>query len=66
MTEKPAKPTNKPTSSPRPKTPRREPSHGEISEHAYFIHLDEGDRDELGNWLRAERELTTPASRSRQ
>ena len=59
MTEKPAKPTNKPTSSRKPKPRRRKPSHGEISKYAYFIHLEEGQCDELGNWLRAERELTT-------
>jgi len=40
------------------RTKRRKPSHGEIAERAYYIHLDEGERDELGNWLRAERELT--------
>ena len=60
MTEKPAKPTkraNKPTGSRKPTTRRREPSHDEISERAYFIHLEEGERDQLGNWLRAEREL---------
>ncbi len=34
------------------------PSHAEISERAYFIHLEEGGRDELSNWLRAETELT--------
>jgi hypothetical protein len=59
MTEKRAKPTHKPTRSPKPRTRRREPSHGEISERAYFIHLEDGDCDELGNWLRAEDELTT-------
>jgi hypothetical protein len=53
MTEKPAKPAaaSKPTSS-------RKPDQGEISKHAHFIHLEEGGCDELGNWLRAERELT--------
>ena len=60
MTEKPAKPaTKKPTSSRKPKTRPRKPNQGEISERAYFIHLEEGESDELGNWLRAERELTT-------
>lgn len=34
------------------------PTHAEISERAYFIHLDEGVSDPMGNWLRAERELT--------
>ena len=60
MTEKSAKPaTNKPTSSRKPKTRPRKPNQGEISKRAYFIHLEEGESDELGNWLRAERELTT-------
>lgn len=36
---------------------RRKPSHEEISERAYFIHIEEGACDDLGNWLRAEREL---------
>ena len=36
---------------------RCEPTHGEISERAYFIALEQGGADELGNWLRAEREL---------
>ena len=56
MTQKPAKPANKPAGS--PKTRRRQPSHGEISARAYFIHVEEGGFDEFGNW-RAERELTT-------
>jgi len=60
MTEKPAKPAaSKPTSSRKPKTTRRQHDQGEISKRAYFIHLEEGESDELGNWLRAERELTT-------
>jgi hypothetical protein len=33
-------------------------SHEEISERAYFIYLEEGECDQFGNWLRAERELT--------
>ena len=58
-TEKPAKPAAKRVRSakPRTKTTRRKPDHSEISVRAYFIHLEEGERDELGNWLRAEREL---------
>ncbi len=59
MTQKPAKPANKSTNSPKPKTRRRKPSHGEISVRAYFIHLEEGKCDQVGNRLRAERELTT-------
>ena len=55
---KPAKPAKKRVSSTSAKTKRHEPSHQEISDRAYFIHLNEGERDELGNWLRAERELT--------
>lgn len=67
MTEKPAKPpksksakaAEKPTVA-RKRTPRRrKPSNDEIAERAYFIHLDEGEHDELANWLRAERELTS-------
>jgi hypothetical protein len=61
MTEKPAKPAaSKPTRSRRPSTRRRKPDQDEISTRAYFIHLEEGGSDQLGNWLRAERELTTP------
>ena len=59
MTEKPAKPAaSKPTSSRKPKTGRRRPGQGEISKRAYFIHLEQGGSDQLGHWLRAERELT--------
>jgi Protein of unknown function (DUF2934) len=65
MTEKPAKPTakrpvaRKPRAAPRtPKTQQLLPDHREISARAYFIHLEDGGDDELGNWLRAERELT--------
>jgi Protein of unknown function (DUF2934) len=58
MTEKPARPTNRRVSSPKRKTKRRRPDHGEIAERAYFIHVEEGGRDQLENWLRAERELT--------
>jgi hypothetical protein len=58
--KKPAKPAaRKPSSSRKPSTRRREPDQGEISTRAYFIHLEEGGCDELGNWLRAERELTS-------
>ncbi len=41
----------------KPRTRRRRPTHAQISERAYFIYLEEGSRDEFGNWLRAEREL---------
>jgi hypothetical protein len=60
----PAK-TTKPATSRRPRTSRaaakakpRTPSQSEIAQRAYFIHLEEGTSDQLGNWLRAERELT--------
>jgi hypothetical protein len=55
MTEKPAKPAAKRTR--KPKTILQQPSHTEISERAYYIHLEDPGADELGNWLRAEREL---------
>ena len=60
MTQKPVKPTksaDQPASSRRPRTRRRKPSHGEIAERAYFMHLKEGESDHVANWLRAEREL---------
>jgi Protein of unknown function (DUF2934) len=58
MTEKTAKPApRKRTTSPRAKKERK-PDQTQIAERAYFIHLKEGSRDELANWLRAERELT--------
>ena len=54
MTEKSAKPAaSKPTSSRKPTTRRRK-----LSKRAYFIHIEEGGSDQLGNWVRAERELT--------
>jgi len=60
MTEKPAKPApSKLTSSRKPSARRRKPDQDEISKRAYFIHVEEGGSDQLGNWLRAERELTT-------
>lgn len=61
MTEKPAKPTRRRTRVTKPKVVAApmppEPSHAEISERAYFIALEQGGTDVLGNWLRAEREL---------
>jgi hypothetical protein len=57
---KSAKRTTKPSSA-RPAKRRRKPSHEEISTRAYYIHIDEGRADELGNWLRAEEELTKAA-----
>jgi Protein of unknown function (DUF2934) len=38
---------------------RRSPSYDEISQRAYFMALEQGGGDEVANWLRAERELTT-------
>ncbi len=54
------KPTKKASGSAKPRTPKRQrrPKHEEISRRAYFIHLEEGCSDAVGNWLRAERELT--------
>ena len=60
MTQKPVKPvksTDRAVSSRPSRTRRRKPSHGEIAERAYFIHLEDGESDQLANWLRAEREL---------
>ena len=57
MTEKPARPAIKRASTRASKAKMRKPDQHEISERAYFIHLEEGGNDELGNWLRAEREL---------
>lgn len=58
MTEKPRKPAAKRPRIRKPKAPPRRPTHGEISERAYFLHLEDPGAGELGNWLRAERELT--------
>lgn len=58
MTDKPARPASKRASTRTLKAKTRTPDHDEVSERAYFIHLEEGGDDELGNWLRAERELT--------
>ena len=59
MTEKPANTVRRRTRSTKPKSVpvRHEPSHAEISERAYFIALEQGWSNELGNWLRAESEL---------
>ena len=54
---KPTKSTDRPAGSRPARTKRRKPSHGAIAERAYFIHLEEGESDQLANWLRAEREL---------
>jgi hypothetical protein len=62
MTEKTTKPaprrrtrTAKPK--PAPASERHQPTHAEICERAYFIHLEQRGSDELGDWLRAEHEL---------
>ena len=60
MSQKPTKrAASKPTSSRKPTTRLHKLDQGEISMRAYFIHLEEGGSDQLGNWLRAERELMT-------
>jgi hypothetical protein len=59
MTEKTAKPAaRKRATTRKPKTSRPKPSHDDISVRAYFLHLEAPQSDEIGNWLRAERELT--------
>jgi len=57
MTEKTAKPAAKRARTTKPRTKRRTPDHSQIAERAYFIHLESGESDDFGNWLRAEREL---------
>jgi hypothetical protein len=52
-----AKPAAKGVSTRKPRAKPRTPDHGAIAERAYFIHLEAGSCDELGNWLAAEREL---------
>jgi len=54
-----AKPAARRASVGAPGTNRRPPSYDEICERAYFISLEQGGGDEVANWLRAERELTT-------
>jgi hypothetical protein len=57
MTEKSSKPTVRRTRVRKPKAEPRQPSHTEIAERAYFIHLEGSSTDPLWNWLRAEAEL---------
>ena len=57
MAADPTRAAKKQASSRKPKTKPRPPDHDEIAERAYFIHLEQGNCDELANWLRAEREL---------
>ena len=54
---KPTPAPRKRTTATKPRTRRRKPTHGEISERAYFIYLSEAGSDDFENWLRAEREL---------
>jgi hypothetical protein len=57
MTDKSVKPAA--AKRPRTRKPKttREPNHTEISERAYYLHLEDPGADEVGNWLRAESEL---------
>jgi len=55
--EKPMKRAARRLTSRRAKTEPRRPTHSEIAERAYYLSLEQGGADELGNWLRAEREL---------
>jgi hypothetical protein len=58
MPEKTTKPTVRRTRTRKPKVEPRQPTQTEIAERAYYLHLEESGVDELGNWLRAEAELT--------
>jgi hypothetical protein len=57
MTDKAAKSAPKRVSLRKPRTRRRKPSHDEISVRAYFLSMHTPGSDDMGNWLRAEREL---------
>lgn len=59
MTDKPAKTVRRRVHTAKPKAApeRLRPSHAEICERAYYLHLERGEHDELANWLRAENEL---------
>jgi hypothetical protein len=57
MPEKTSKPATRRQRLRKPKVEPRTPTHEEIAQRAYFIALKESGADELGNWLRAEREL---------
>jgi hypothetical protein len=58
MTEKISKPAPKRATASKPRTRRRKPTQKDIAVRAYFLHLEAPASDQLGNWLRAERELT--------
>jgi hypothetical protein len=59
MTDKAATPAKKRVRTTKPEAQRRSPNHGEIQERAYYISLQDGGSDDLANWIRAERELTS-------
>lgn len=59
VAERPAKPARRRVSTRKPQSKLSPPDHGVIAERAYYIHLERGGADELGNWLRAERELVS-------
>ena len=50
-------PDEYPTQGSEPEASPAIPTHDEISVRAYFIYLETPESDDLGNWLRAEREL---------
>ena len=52
-----AKPAAKRATARKPKA-QRTPTHDEISERAYYIHLERQESDPVADWLAAERELT--------
>ena len=57
---KPAAPAGRTASSRTSRTStRKPPTHDDVSERAYFLHLEQGDSDPVANWLRAERELAS-------
>ena len=60
MAEKTTTPATRRTRQRKPKVEAPNPTatHDVIAERAYFLHLEESGSDELGNWLRAEHELT--------
>ena len=51
-------PDEYPTQGSEPEASPANPTHDEISVRAYFIYLEAPESDDVGNWLRAERELT--------
>ena len=57
---KPATPAGRTATSRTSRTStRKPPTHDDVSERAYFLHLEQGDSDPVANWLRAERELAS-------